>query len=185
MLPGKKYTPEDILRIIRRHLWLLLVPFAVISAATAVVARRLPDTYMSSTLIQVVPQQVSEDIVKSPVQQDIQERLASIKQLVLSRTRLERIIQEYNLYEKERQTWIMEDVVEQMRNQITVTGLQGDMFRVSYRGTQPRLVQKVTEKLASQLVEESMRVNPVIHNGRHGRIRHAVLAEMRQNKRRG
>ena len=42
MLPGKKYTPEDILRILRRRFWLLLVPFAIVAAATAAASRRAP-----------------------------------------------------------------------------------------------------------------------------------------------
>ena len=43
MLPGKKYTPDDILLILRRRYWLLLLPLAVVSALTAIAARVLPD----------------------------------------------------------------------------------------------------------------------------------------------
>ena len=43
MVPGKKYTPEDILLILRRRFWLVLIPFAIVSAVTAVYARRLPN----------------------------------------------------------------------------------------------------------------------------------------------
>ena len=43
MLPGKVYRPEDIILILRRRIWFLLVPFAVVAAGTAVVSRRLPD----------------------------------------------------------------------------------------------------------------------------------------------
>ena len=32
MLPGKKYTPEDILQILRRRIWILLVPIAIVGA---------------------------------------------------------------------------------------------------------------------------------------------------------
>ena len=64
MLPGKTYTPDDILRILRKRFWLLVVPLAVISAVTAGAARHLPDWYRSETLILVVPQRVPESYVR-------------------------------------------------------------------------------------------------------------------------
>ena len=46
MLPGKKYTPDDFLQILQRRYWLLVVPFAIVSAGTAHCwARRLPNLY--------------------------------------------------------------------------------------------------------------------------------------------
>ena len=113
MLPGKKYTPEDILRILRRRYWLLLLPLAIVSAAAVVFARTLPNWYHSETLILVVPQRVPENYVKSTVTSRIEDRLHSISQQILSRTRLERVIQDFDLYRDERRTGIMEDVVEQ------------------------------------------------------------------------
>src|SRR5690348_874919 len=110
MLPGKRYTPRDALVILRRRFWLLVVPFAVVSAGTAIGARRLPDRYRSEAVILVVPQQVPESYVKSTVTTRIEDRLDSIQQQILSRTRLERIIEEMNLYPQERRTGIMEDV---------------------------------------------------------------------------
>jgi polysaccharide chain length determinant protein (PEP-CTERM system associated) len=158
MLPGKKYKPEDILQILKNRIWLLLVPFAVISAATAVVAKLLPDTYRSSTTIMVVPQRVPEDFVKSTLTTRLEDRLATIHSQITSRTRLERLITEFNLYADERSSgMIMQDIVERMqRRDIQVNiGTKGDLFTVSFRGTEPRTVQRVTEKLASAFIEES------------------------------
>src|ERR1041385_5677918 len=146
MLPGKTLTPEDMLGILRRRIWLVLVPLAVVAAATAVVSRMLPDRYKSETLILVVPQRVPESYVKSTVTARIEDRLQSIIQQILSRTRLERIIQDFNLYQEERKTGIMEEVVEGMRKDITVQVVKGDAFRVSYAGRDPRTVMRVTEQ---------------------------------------
>src|SRR4026209_2942718 len=115
MLPGKKYTPEEILAILRRRVWWLLLPFAVVSASAGVVARLLPDLYQSDTLILVVPQRVPESYVRSTITTRIEDRLQSISAQILSRTRLERIIQDFNRYQRERQVGIMEDVIERMR----------------------------------------------------------------------
>ncbi len=131
MLPGKKYKPEDILQILRKRIWLVLVPFAVVSAATAVVARKLPDRYRSDTLILVVPQRVPEAYVKSTVTTRIEDRLQSISQQILSRTRLERVIQDFNLYAEERKTGIMEDIVDRMRTQ----EIKVDVVRVTRSGS--------------------------------------------------
>ena len=166
MLPGKKYKPEDILSILFRRLWLLVVPLAMISAATAVYARRLPNLYRSDTLILVVPQRVPESYVKSTVTARIEDRLHSISQQILSRTRLERVIQEFNLYAAERRTGIMEDIVEGMRNKdIDVQVVKGDAFKVSYVGNDPRTVMKVTERLASLFIEENLRDREMLAEG--------------------
>ena len=165
MLPGKKYTPEDILMILRRRYWLLLVPLAVISAASSVVARSLTDWYRSETLILVVPQRVPENYVRSTVTSRIEDRLNSISQQILSRTRLERVIQDFDLYKEERRSGIMEDIVERMRNDIGVQVVKGDAFRVSYVGKDPRTVMKVTERLASLFVEENLKDRELLADG--------------------
>ena len=86
MLPGKKYKPEDLLFVLKRRFWLLIVPFALVSAGTAVFVRKLPDRYMSQATILVVPQKVPEAYVKAPGAR-IQDRLRTIQQGILSRTR--------------------------------------------------------------------------------------------------
>ena len=120
MLPGKKYTPEDLLRIAWRRRWVVVVPFVVIATSTFVVARLLPDRYRASTVIMVVPQRVPESYVRSTVTTRIEDRLQTISQQIMSRTRLERVINELQLYTRERQRLPMEDVVEQMRRDVDV-----------------------------------------------------------------
>ena len=165
MLPGKTFTAGDAAHILRRRIWTLLLPLALISAATAVVARLLPDRYRSETLILVVPQQVPESYVRSTITTRIEDRLQSIAQQILSRTRLERIIQDFGLYEKERRTGIMEDVVEGMRKDINIQVVKGDAFRVTYSGTEPRTVMRVTERLASLFIEENLHDREVLADG--------------------
>src|ERR1041384_5972031 len=165
MLPGKKLTPDDLLLILRRRFWLILVPLAIVSAAAAITARTLPNRYRSETLILVVPQRIPESYVKSTVTARIEDRLQSIAQQILSRTRLERIIQDFNLYEKERRTGIMEDVVEGMRKDINIQVVKGDAFRVTYSGTEPRTVMRVTERLAGLFIEENLHDREVRADG--------------------
>jgi len=163
MLPGKTYTPDDYLRMAWRRRWLIVIPLIAIGASTAVVAAFLPNQYRASTSILIIPQRVPEDFVQSTVTAQLGERLNVITQQILSRTRLERIIQEFNLYERERQRLIMEDVVEGMRRDIAVSidspsRRRGDptSFRISFESQEARTAMRVTERLASLFVQENL-----------------------------
>jgi polysaccharide chain length determinant protein (PEP-CTERM system associated) len=77
--------------------------------------------------------------------------------MILTRTRLEKIITDFDLYPDLRKTGIMEDVVEQMRKDLNVQIFKGDAFKVSYEGPSPRTVAQVTDQLASLFIEESLK----------------------------
>src|SRR5579864_719196 len=155
MLPGKKYTPEDVLQMLRRRVWYVLVPFSVIAAGTAVVVRKLPDRYTSKAVVLVVPQQVPADYVKPTTATRLDEQLQTISQQILSRTRLEQIIDELNLYPDERRTGIMQDVVEEMTRDVGIDITRGDAFSVSFTSGNARTAQKVAERLTSAFIDES------------------------------
>jgi polysaccharide chain length determinant protein (PEP-CTERM system associated) len=162
VIPGKQYTPEELWSVARRRWWQIVLPFVLVSVGTCIVAEYLPNRYRSETLILVVPQRVPESYVRSTVTSRIEDRLQSISQQILSRTRLERIIQDFNLYVSERHQGIMEDVVDKMRRDIDVQIVKGDAFRVSYTGREPQTVMKVTERLASLFIEENLRDRAVL-----------------------
>jgi polysaccharide chain length determinant protein (PEP-CTERM system associated) len=162
MLPGKKYTPEDFLRIAWKRRWSIAIPLVVIASTTAVVSLFLPNRYRASTSVVIVPQRVPENFVRSTVTTQLSERLNMISQQILSRTRLERIVQEFNLYPRERQRLIMEDVIEQMRKDISlqVNGSRNrdaaSSFNVSFESNDPRTAMRVTERLGSLFVQENL-----------------------------
>ena len=165
MIPGKVYTPEDIAFIAWRRKWWAIVPAIIIATGAFVWIRTLPNLYNSDTLILVVPQQVPEAYVRSTVTTRIEDRLQTITQQILSRTRLERIIQDFNLYPELRKTAIMEDVVERMRSSISVQVVKGDAFRVSFTSDDARTAMRVTERLASLFIEENLRDREVLAEG--------------------
>jgi polysaccharide chain length determinant protein (PEP-CTERM system associated) len=166
MLPGKKYTPEDALLILRRRFWWLIVPVAVVGAGAGIYARVQPNLYRSQTRIMVVPQRVPESYVRSTVTTRIEDRLGAISQQILSRTTLEAIVLEFDLYAKERQTMGMEDVVARMRQRdISVRPERGEAFVVSFIGREPRTVMRVTQRLASHFIDESLRDRQLLADG--------------------
>jgi polysaccharide chain length determinant protein (PEP-CTERM system associated) len=165
MLPGKAYKPEDVLDILRRRVWVLLVPFAIVSAAVAAWVYQLPDQYRAEAVLLVVPQRVPESYVRPTITSRIEDRLQSLSQQIMSRTRLEKVIQDFNLYAEERKTGIMEDIVERMRKDIVPQVVRGDAFRITYVGENPRTVMRVTERLATLFIDENLRDRAVLAEG--------------------
>src|SRR5262249_51290479 len=194
MIPGKRYTPELLLQLARRHKWRILVPAVLIAGAGSAITHYLPNRYRSDTLILVVPQRVPESYVRSTVTMRIEDRLESISQQILSRTRLERLILDFDLYSKQRRKSTMDEVVERMRDDIEVQLVKGDAFRVSYTASDARTAMHVTERLASLFIEENLRDREVLAEGtnqflksqlddaRHRLIEHEKKLEIYQRK---
>src|ERR1051325_4812541 len=132
MLPGRQYTLGDVLFLAKKWKWVVIVLWVVVGVGAVMIGRMMPDKYRSESLIQVVPQRVPENFVRSTVTARIEDRLPAISQQILSRTRLERIIQDFSLYTEERKTGLMEDIVAEMRRDINVEMVKGDAFRVEY-----------------------------------------------------
>jgi polysaccharide chain length determinant protein (PEP-CTERM system associated) len=167
MLPGKKFSPDDIVKILWRRKWLIAIPPLVFGFAALLVSRSLDDLYESDTLIQVVPQRVPDRFVPSAVNTDIEDRLKAIKQQILSRTRLEQMIVDLNLYPNFRGKRPMEDIVEIMRNAVEVelaarpgrrAEEQIDSFKVKFTYRDPKVCADVVTRLAQWFVDENSRL---------------------------
>lgn len=155
---------EHYLQLLWHRKLLIIVVFAAVSLSTFVVASRMRDIYMSETVILVDPQQVPDSYVKATVTGDIRNRLGTLSQQILSATRLQKIIDTLNLYPEDRKTRAREDVITRMRRDIYVQplsdfGASQDLqaFRISYSGSDPRLVAQVTNELASLFIEENLK----------------------------
>jgi len=163
VLPGKKYKPEELLWLVWGRKWVVIVPFVVIFTGTVVVAKMIPNRYRSETVILIVPQRVPESYVRSTVTTRIEDRLRSIQQQIISRTRLESIIRDLNLYPSDRERMPMENVVTRMVGDVSVSIVQGaDAFRVAYTSDDPKTAMQVTERLASEFTNESLRDREVL-----------------------
>ena len=157
-------SPEHYLRLIMHRKWLVLGTFVLVSAATCIVTFRLPNVYMSSTLIMVDPQKVPESYVKSTVTGDLRNRLGTLQQQILSATRLQKVIDSLNLYPVERKTMVREDVIALMRKDVSVSivsnygGSQDlEAFRIDYSGADAQLVARVANELANQFIDENLK----------------------------
>ncbi len=136
---------------------------STVSAVSCVWVWRLPPIYRAEALILVDPQKIPESFVSSTVNEDVADRLALINQEIMSRTQLLKVIQQFNLYQKERRTLTEEEVVEKMNGDISVkvqknwSGGKMAAFRLSYEGSNPVVVTKVANQLAGLYVAENER----------------------------
>jgi polysaccharide chain length determinant protein (PEP-CTERM system associated) len=154
----RRYSLGEIAGIVIRRRWLLLVPLAAGAALVPLLANMAPKRYRSDALILVVPQQVPDNYVKPTISETVAERLPAITDQILSRSRLEIIIQELNLYPQERKNWVMEDVVDRMRAAVTTTPATGrnlNSFRISYLSDSPEKARQVTERLARLYIDQN------------------------------
>jgi polysaccharide chain length determinant protein (PEP-CTERM system associated) len=165
MIPGKKYTPDDVLAILWRYKWLIIVPTVLIVCATILYTRTLPDRYRSETVIMIQPPRVRPDLVRTTVNAKTTDRVQTITQQVMTRSRLEAIILDLDLYSSLRRTDLMEDVVERMRRDVTIEVVRGDAFRVSYESNLPVTAMKVTERLARLFIDENLRDREMLAEG--------------------
>src|SRR5918996_340950 len=103
--------------IYRRKRFVVAV-FGVVSLLAGYLAVVLPDIYRSNTLILVTPQRVPSSFVSSTVTTDLGERMRAIVQEILSRTQLEKIIQEFALSAADLKGATLDDRVESLRSKI-------------------------------------------------------------------
>jgi polysaccharide chain length determinant protein (PEP-CTERM system associated) len=155
----KSFNIHDYIEIFLRRIWYVIIPFAIVVSAATIYSFTAPKKYLASTLILVTPQKVPVDYVRPTVTSRIEDRLQSIGQEIMSRTRLEQIIAEFKLYREEAKPLTMEEIVELMRRDIRVE-IRGreSYFTIAYIGKDPRIVTIVTNKLSSLFIEENLKL---------------------------
>ena len=79
-------------RLIVKYKWHILVGTLALTLLFTVIIARLPNVYEATTTILVDPQQIPEKYVSAAVNTDPYSRLNTITQQVLSRTRLQEIL---------------------------------------------------------------------------------------------
>jgi polysaccharide chain length determinant protein (PEP-CTERM system associated) len=158
----KSFNIHDYIEILLRRIWYIVIPFVVVAIGTVIYAFYAPREYQAATLILVIPQKVPAQFVQSTVTSKIEDRLQSIGQEIMSRTRLEQVISEFGLYQREAKSRSMEEIVELMRKNIQIEipkkeEKEKNYFTISYKGKEPKVVTMVTNKLTSLFIEENLK----------------------------
>ena len=132
--------PKDIqfyLKILNSRKLYFLIPTLVVFLVVAAVAFLLPPIYESKSTILIEEQQIPADFVRSTVTGFADQRIQSLTQQILSRTRLWEIVGKFNLYPEMREKYSREEITKKMRDNIqieTISAEVGDQSRKGARG---------------------------------------------------
>jgi polysaccharide chain length determinant protein (PEP-CTERM system associated) len=148
---------RDYLELGRRLLlrkWLVLGVAAVVTAAIGVIVVRMPRMFTSAALILVDPGGI--DPTRAPATVNVEGRLRNLRPMLTSRTTLETIIQDLNLYPDRRSKEVMDRVVDYMRKYVQVKVSGRDSFQVTFTHPNPKTAQEVCDRLSRMLINRSV-----------------------------
>ena len=155
-------TIRQVVAIVVRNRWWVLVSMCVATLATFLYLRYAPNEYKSEATLLVVQQAIPERYVTPTSTTDITEALQAAAEEVLSRTQMLAIADEFGLFAKERKRLSAEEILLRMRLNIDIkpieSGARRDVnsFKISFIASDPYLAQQVTSKLTSLFVEQNL-----------------------------
>ncbi len=153
-------------RTLRRYWWILPLSTLILGGmglgATFVLHKR----FTSQTMVLVVQPTVGPDYVKPVVTEDLNHRLASMKEQILSRTRLQPIVEKFGLYAEVRGQVHIEDLVERLRTAVEIKPLEPTPgtqsrqlpgFYVDVTFDNPQIAQQICTEITSMFLEQNAR----------------------------
>jgi len=157
---------EDYIDMVRRYRSWIIGPMFAGLVVAVVVAFFWPDTYVSTAVMTITPQQVSQSLVHSDVTTQMGTRLQEMETEILSRSSLSDLIVHLDLYKKERTQKPLEDIVQEMRNrairvQAYDPGAAGgenrvQAFAISFSYTDRYKAQQVVRELIGKFEEQNL-----------------------------
>jgi uncharacterized protein involved in exopolysaccharide biosynthesis len=166
--PAPLLNPREIAAILWRRRWWAIAPAAIgFVLALAVVLMREP-LYQSQAKLLITSQQIPTTLVPAATGNYADERIARIRQQILSREALTRLIADLKLYPKERARLHPDEVLEIMRGAIGVdlvgTNAEGQpgqgstiAFDLSFRYFDPAIARAVAERLTAMFLRADKR----------------------------
>jgi polysaccharide biosynthesis transport protein len=160
---------QDYMALFVRRKWWILIIFVSLSALAAFLSSMLPMIYVSEAVLQIEPREVPTDFVKDIITGTANQRLSAIKQTLLSRANLLKILDRSNGARLEYGDLNNDDKIVRLRKRIEIEFVNnrfpGDSsqsapsvgIRISYRARNPQLAQEVTDELASLFIEKNTR----------------------------
>lgn len=159
--------PQDYFKIFLRRKWLITFALLTVILGAVVYCVVANELYKSTTTILVIPQRVPENYIRSTITLRIEDRIETIQQQVMSRTRLSTVMEELGLFREERKNLPIESVIESMRKriEIQVRGNENprrrdggnESFSLSFVHEDPRLAMLTTSRLASFFIDENLK----------------------------
>lgn len=159
---GRPLSFKDYVAIVRRRWLVILAPTVVAPLLCYAASLTIPNRYTSQTGVLVEMPKVPDNYVKPVITQELSQRLATMQEQLLSRARLQPIIERFGLYKKDQGRVPMESLVERMRKDVAVTTIRNDnralsAFYISFTAESPKVAQEVCTEITSLFMEENLR----------------------------
>src|SRR3984885_10108512 len=160
MLGHRALTLQDYCTILKRRWWIIALPAIVFPFIGYGLTYLVQPQYVSQTLVLVEQQKVPESYVKAVVTEDLNGRLATMKEQILSRSRLQPIIERFNLFANGKMS--MDDRIDLTRKNIGITPIQSAIarglpgFYISFKANDARTAQLVCGEIQSLFVSENL-----------------------------
>ena len=162
---------HEYIAILRRRRWAIVIPSVALLLVSTLVAFGYPPSYRSTATILIEEQEVPPDLVRSTVTSYADQRIQSIKQQIMSRTNLWKIVEQYGIYARLRERATTEEVLKRMVDDIDIKVINAEVvdrrtgqstnatiaFTLSYDGETPALAQKVANELTSLFLAENLK----------------------------
>jgi len=157
--------------IIKRRKWWLFIPFLAVVVLAAAICLFLRNMYRSTATILIRSQQIPPTLVPSTVTSYAEQRIQTITQEVMSRSKILKLIDKFNLLPDKREKLTTEEMVEKIRNRITLEPINAEInketrgrpilltiaFTLSYEDEDPKKAQLVTNELSSYYMEKNLK----------------------------
>jgi polysaccharide chain length determinant protein (PEP-CTERM system associated) len=156
---------DQYLAILKRRVWWIVLPTVLVPGLVYLGSLLIANQYMSQTLVLVEQQKVPDNFVKPVVTEQLNERLATMQEQILSRTRLQPLIERFTLFPSDMGKVPMEDLVDRMRKLISVTAVRADFgartgglpgFYISFTARDPHIAQQVCSEITSMFMQENL-----------------------------
>lgn len=165
MTTDYELTLSDYLAILKRRKFHIAGVFSFVLVIAVAVALLIPPVYQSVGIILVESQQIPTEMVKSSETTFADERIEVIKQRVMTRANLLRIIDKYDLYQEAKAKLQPSQIVQEMRKDIGVILLSTDKgssrgkttiaFQVSFDYRYPDVANKVANEIVTLFLDEN------------------------------
>ncbi len=162
---------RDYLTVLQRRGLPIAVIGGVLFALFVATAIVLPSVYKSKATILIEEQEIPAELVHSTITSYADQRIEMIKQQVMSRSSLWKVVEQYNLYPEMRRENPTEGVIKRFIKDIEVEVISADVidkrtqhatkatiaFTVSYNSRSPETAQKVANELTSLFLGENLK----------------------------
>jgi protein tyrosine kinase modulator len=174
MIQNRELTMDDYLAMLRRRLWVILIPALIAPGIGFGVSYLFPPKYTSQSTVLVEGQKV--DYVRPLSGEDLMQRISSLQQQVLSRNRLQPVVESLGLVKSGTSP---DDAMDDVRKNVALNLVfsqgasakrkvgQSDVlgFQVGYTASNPRAAQQVCNQLTSMLLEENLKAREQLAQG--------------------